>query len=302
MLTGAFVELRELLAFASHPTPRSDRHRGQGMFAGDRTSRNRGRGIDFEEVRLYQPGDDVRNIDWNVTARKQVPHTKIFREERERPTLLIVDQGSSMFFGSQKRLKSVAAAELAARLAWLTLAYQDRIGGIVLSDDEFTCIKPHRSTRNVARLLLAIVERNRNLAVEIDNSLSRSDKAELWDSLLTQLQRITPANNRIILISDLLSIGPENFRRFLGRSRHNRLEVIHVYDELERELPPPNIYSVTDGRNALDFDSSSKVNRDAYTERFDSLVANYEQECLDYNVVFKSTSTVEEPSGRVLDG
>ena len=99
---------------------------------GRHASRLRGRGLNFEELRDYLPGDDIRTIDWRVTARKNKPHTKVFREERERPTLIVVDQTQNMFFGSRLRLKSVAAAEVAARIAWQNLNAGDRVGGIVI--------------------------------------------------------------------------------------------------------------------------------------------------------------------------
>lgn len=302
MLTGTSVDLSDLLDFASYPPPKRDKMRGFGIYAGDRRARNRGRGIDFEEVRLYQPGDDVRNIDWNVTARKQNPHTKVFREERERPTFLIIDQSSSLFFGSRKRLKSVAAAEIAARLAWFTLANQDRIGGIVLSDAEFVVIKPRRSNKNVARLLLEVANRNQSLQNTDWSGFGKGAQSEIWNPLLAQLQRITPANNRIILISDLLSISQGNFQRFLSRSRHNELNVVHVFDPLERELPPPDVYTVTDGSDFLEFDSSTQTNREKYTDRFDVHRAWCHNRCIEHGVSFMSVATDVEISSQIVNG
>jgi hypothetical protein len=131
LLRGAYVELNDLLALRFRPLGES-RLAATVVSArgGTRLSRQRGRGIDFSEVRLYQPGDDVRTIDWRVTARKNVPHTKVFREERERLTLIVVDQSQSMFFGSRVRLKSVAAAEFAGLAAWRAIRQNDRVGGV----------------------------------------------------------------------------------------------------------------------------------------------------------------------------
>src|SRR5262249_17765333 len=114
LLRGAFVDLADLIALRGVRLPiRTNAAIASGPHGGSRLSRQRGRGVDFAEVRMYQPGDDVRSIDWRVTARKARPHTKVYREERERPTLIVVDQCRSMFFGSKIRLKSVAAAECA---------------------------------------------------------------------------------------------------------------------------------------------------------------------------------------------
>ena len=128
-LTGAYVELSDLLALRHRRAPsRQQASLRRGHQAGSRLSKLRGRGVDFSEVRLYQPGDDVRSIEWRVTARKNKPHTKVFREERERPTLVVIDQSQSLFFGSRNRLKSVAAAE-ARRQCRLAGARPQRPGG-----------------------------------------------------------------------------------------------------------------------------------------------------------------------------
>ena len=133
MLIGTHATLADLLAFRFEKMPPT-RHRTSivGHRAGTKLSNFKGRGVDLAEVRAYQPGDDVRSIDWRVTARTNKTHTKIFREERERPTLIVIDQTQSMFFGSNTRLKSVCAAEIAARIAWQTVENGDRVGGVVV--------------------------------------------------------------------------------------------------------------------------------------------------------------------------
>ena len=105
------------------------------ILSGGHRSRFRGRGMDFDQVRIYQPGDDIRSIDWRVTARTQVPHTKVFTEERERPILVITDLRGSMFFGSHQ-LKSIIACEISAALAWAGLNANDRAGGIIFGQQK----------------------------------------------------------------------------------------------------------------------------------------------------------------------
>ena len=161
VLAGAYVSLHDLLRLRVHPP--GTVATGTGPERGERASRVRGRGMDFDEVRLYQPGDDVRSIDWRVTARKGKPHTKVFRQERERPTLILVDQTQSMFFGSRGRLKSVVAAEIAGRTAWRALAAQDRVGGLVLDGRGAHVFKPLRREAAVLRLLDAVVRANNAL-------------------------------------------------------------------------------------------------------------------------------------------
>ncbi len=133
------------------------------LLAGRHASRLRGRGLAFEELRRYQPGDDVRSIDWRATARRGAAHVRVYSEERERPVLLVVDQRTPMFFGSRHAMKSVVAAQLAALSAWRTLRVGDRVGGIVFNEAELVEIRPKRSQTTVLRLLNEVVRFNQAL-------------------------------------------------------------------------------------------------------------------------------------------
>ncbi|MCP4933711.1 MAG: DUF58 domain-containing protein, partial [bacterium] len=126
----------------------------------------RGRGLNFEEIRHYLPGDDIRNIDWKVTARMRKPHSRVYTEERDRPGLLVVDQRINMFFGSQKAMKSVTAAEAAALGAWRMLGVGDRVGATVFNDQQIDEIRPHRSSKTVIRILENIVRQNHELSAD----------------------------------------------------------------------------------------------------------------------------------------
>merc|ERR1711916_149956 len=119
--------------------------------------------MEFEEVRVYQPGDDIRTIDWRVTARTQVAHTKLFQEEREKPVLLVVDQRSNMFFGSQRCFKSVYAAHIAATLGWAAIYQNDRVGALVFGDDQQRDVRPKRSKHAQLSFLQQLVEFNHKL-------------------------------------------------------------------------------------------------------------------------------------------
>src|SRR6201990_148806 len=135
------------------------------LLSGRFASRMRGRGLNFEEIRDYRPGDDIRSIDWKVTARLQKPHVRVFDEERDRQALLVVDQRLSMFFGSRRSMKSVTAAEAAGIAAWRVLRAGDRVGAIVFNDSEITEFRPQRSRSTVLQILTAIVKDNRALRV-----------------------------------------------------------------------------------------------------------------------------------------
>ena len=166
-MPGVYVSLDDLLALEYRGRkvsflPRQPVH---SLLSGRFASRMRGRGLNFEEIRDYRPGDDVRSIDWKVTARLQKPHVRVFNEERDRQTLLVVDQRLSMFFGSRRSMKSVTAAEAAAISAWRVLGAGDRVGAIVFNDRDLAEFRPRRSRATVLQILTAIVAQNRSLGV-----------------------------------------------------------------------------------------------------------------------------------------
>src|SRR5215471_14338919 len=135
---GAYVSLDDLVAMQhqAHGFSFLPRQPVQSLLAGRHASRLRGRGLNFEEIRRYQAGDDIRQIDWKVTARTRKTHSRVFTEERERSTILLVDQRVTMFFGSVKNMKSVTAAEMAALGAWRVLSQKDRVGALVFNDSQ----------------------------------------------------------------------------------------------------------------------------------------------------------------------
>src|SRR5690554_1851036 len=165
-LRGARCDVADLLRlrFAARDLKLSARRPARSLLTGGERTRMRGRGIDFEEVRLYQPGDDIRSIDWRVTARTQVPHTKVFREERERPVFMVADQRSPMFFGTRHCFKSVLGAYISAVLAWAALYNSDRVGGLVFGDQAQRDIRPRRSKHAVLELLHQLQDFNGRLS------------------------------------------------------------------------------------------------------------------------------------------
>ncbi|MBM4203668.1 MAG: DUF58 domain-containing protein [Gammaproteobacteria bacterium] len=271
VLTGAWVEGRDLLSLRYRRFEAPDQAARQlGRQAGLKLSRQKGRGVDFAEVRLYEPGDDVRTIDWRVTARKQNVHTKVFREERERPVLFLVDQSQSLFFGSRVRLKSVAAAEAAGLLAWQTLSDHDRVGGLVLGNQRYAVHRPYRSLRPVARFLYDVAGFNRELSRQ-----GIIDRAVRSEAMLA-LRRLVHTGFRIILISDFATHFDLWQDLVYALARHNRVALVHIVDPLEADLPPADLYAVTDGHTRLQFDSSDTRLRDRYRSRYAERLAAIE--------------------------
>lgn len=276
MLRGAYVDLTDLLTLRFRPlgeprvAPSVVSARG-----GTRLSRQRGRGIDFSEVRPYQPGDDVRAIDWRVTARKNIVHTKVFREERERLTLIVVDQSQSMFFGSRERLKSVAAAELAALAAWRCIHHNDRVGGIIIGNDSVAIHKPYRNVKSLARYLGDLARFNRNL----QPGSPLPEQRHISEALL-RVRRLARAHYRIYFISDFSPLDEHWQDTFRALARHNEVVAIRIFDPLERELPPAAArYTVSDGRARWQFDAGDRQLRAEYRRRFDAEQAAFDTLC-----------------------
>jgi len=266
-LAGPYVTLDQLLVLRHVPLTTLRRNvLAHSTRGGSRESRHRGRGVDFAEVRLYQPGDDVRSIDWRVTARRARPHTKVFREERERPTLIIVDQSQSMFFGSVRRLKSVLAAEAGALLAWHALETGERVGGIVVGNRHEHVFKPHRSTRAVVRLLGCLARCN----AELDRD-SNAEPGQLL-AALRHATRVAQRGYRLFLISDIAEFDEAHRQLLVKLARFNELTVVLTTDPMESELPLANRYAITDGHERAVLFSGNKALRRRYRDRHEDHV------------------------------
>jgi uncharacterized protein (DUF58 family) len=208
-------------------------HPVYSILAGRHASKLRGRGLDFEEVRLYVPGDDIRNIDWRVTARTGQTHSKVFNEEKERPTFLVVDQCSTMFFGSQRFTKSVIAAQATALGAFYTLKRGDRVGGLVFGDHDHQLVLPKRSKALAQYFLQQVSDASQKLP---ERSQVRSNTTVLNEMLERTLKTITH-DYVVTVISDFSSIDTTTKKNLQNLSYHNDVIVIHVSDPLDEQLP-----------------------------------------------------------------
>lgn len=274
---GAFISLQQLL---------DQRHVAKNLeldynsrtrlgMSGTHISRIKGRGVDFEEFRAYQSGDDVRTIDWRVTARIGRPFVKVFREERERPVIIGVDQSHRMYFGSQVAFKSVVAAEAAAIICWTTVDNGDRVGGVVFGDNGLQLVKPRRSKRSALRFLNTLADYNQSLVGQ--HRESAASGAALRQAL-EQMHRITKAGSNVYLISDFTSWDATCARHVQQLALHNSMTCVLVYDPLEEELPRPGMYSITDGQNRTSIDTHAKSVRRHYHEDFSKRVATLRQQ------------------------
>ncbi len=258
--------------------------------AGGFLSAFRGRGMEFHESRLYQPGDDIRSIDWRVTARSGRTHTKVYREERERPVLLWVDLQQSMFFGTRQYYKSVLASRLAALLAWSSVLHGDRLGGLVFSEQQHFESRPKRGKAAVLHFIQQLVEHQAWLQP------SQADKASANSGYqaLNRLRQVTRPGSLVVLISDFRFLD-ESCRIHLAQlARHNDVVLLFTHDPLEQALPPAGYYRLSDGSQELAVDSGYQANRDQYSQRFHHHAESLQQLCNQLQLFLIGISTADD--------
>lgn len=259
-ITVTLAHLRSLEGRARHLSflPRQP---ARSVLAGRHASRLRGRGLNFEELRDYAPGDDVRAIDWKVTARTGTPHVRVMTEERDRPALIVVDQRMSMYFGSRHAMKAVTAAEAAALAAFTILRQGDRVGGIVFGDTRIAEIRPERTRRALNRLLTAIADANGLLGPEAP----AVDPVPLT-TVLRNVARIAPRNHLVVVLSDFDVIDDETHRLVDTLARHNDLILGLVSDPFADELPEGVRLVVSDGVLQAEIDTGDRATHRSLAE------------------------------------
>ena len=233
------------------------------ILSGRYASRLRGRGLNFEEMRRYLPGDDVRTIDWRVTARTRQPHVRVYTEEKDRAVLLLVDQRANMFFGSRDRMKSVTAAELAALGAWRALDVGDRVGAVVFNDTEVTDLRPQRSQQAVMSILGTVVEMNQRLRVGTDIEPNPG----MLNEALRKAVRLAPHDVLVVIISDFFGVDSETERLSASLARHNDVLGLLVHDPL-RLNPQGRSISVSDGKLQMQMDLANEKLREKLAEDY----------------------------------
>ncbi len=258
------VTLKELIGLQRLAQKLDLRHRqpARARLAGNHHSRFRGRGMDYQESRTYQPGDDIRNMDWRVTARAGRPHTKLFQEERERPVVLFLDLGPSLFFATRGALKSVIAARAATLLGWAAAARGDRIGALLFNGGHHE-LKPRRGQRGVLPLIHSLLEHTDPV-----KGLAGTPHPGGLNDALTRLRRIVRPGSLVFLLSDFYGLDEETASHLLRLRAHNDLVAIQISDPLELAPPPPGRYGVTDGQHSGVLDTRSSAGRQGYEEFF----------------------------------
>lgn len=295
-MSGIYAELNELIQLRLQARNLClFRHiASKSQLAGGILSPFKGRGMNFEEVRAYQPGDDIRTIDWRVTARRSKPHTKVFREERERPVIILLDQSHSLFFGSQLNFKSVTACEIASLLAWASLFHGDRIGGIIFNGNDRCTLRPQSSKTLVVHFLKQAELFNKQL-----HANSMPTQGYLAESLL-HARRVSHPGTQLLIISDFRDMDNLALKQLAKLRRHCEIIAFQVSDPLEKELPKPSCYVITNGVHRYTLDTQQRSIRQAFRENQQIQHEKLSQQLREYNIPLASLSSDQNTAEQLL--
>jgi uncharacterized protein (DUF58 family) len=258
--------------------------------SGGYASRFKGRGMEFEEARGYQPGDDIRSLDWRVTARTGEPHTKVFREERERPVFVSVDNRPAMHFATRGVFKSVLAAKLAGLVAWAAQHHGDRIGGQIFTGHVCRELKPQNGKHAVLRFLSAICDQDDDRAEQTIITL---------EHVLARLMHHARPGSRVYIISDFRGINDQVESHLARLSRHCEVVLIFVYDPLERSLPDKGRYRFTDDQRDVVIDTGDRQRLLKYQQHFSQRLQQLEQIAKKLGLALIQCSTADDPIQRL---
>ncbi|PID46405.1 MAG: DUF58 domain-containing protein [Proteobacteria bacterium] len=240
---------------------RKGHYRKASKQSGNHQVRQLGRGMEFAESRPYSPGDDIRSMDWKVTARTGEPHTKLFEEERERPVLLWCDLRLAMFFATRGQFKSVVLTELAALLSWKSWLSGDRVGAVVISASSHHEMRPARSKSKVLQLLQYLADASMHPpAVDTESSVTLADS---WK----RLRRVLSPGSQAILLSDFRGLDDDAERQLRRLARHTDLTLIAITDPFEHQLPERTQLKVSNGLQFLRLNTAQSVVRNDYRNK-----------------------------------
>ncbi len=271
----------------------------------------KGRGMEFDESRIYQAGDDIRNMDWRVTARTGIAHTKVFREERERPILLWLDISASMMFATRNKFKSVIATEVATLIAWSAAKNNDRLGGLIFSSEEHVEIKPRRGkaavldfigrcTKHKAWSSRPDISEQSNTRVIADKTLTGKTSA------LSRLRKVTHPGSLIFMISDFhdmfRNINDKASSQLAGLSRNNDIILIIISDPIESSLPTAGNYRLTDGKTECQIQTANQKTRNEYHQRYLTHRSEIEKFCRQHRIHLINISTHDDAIAKLKKG
>ena len=228
--------------------------------SGEIKSALKGRGMELEEVRSYAYGDDIRDMDWRVTARKSEPFTKVYHEEKDREITVMIDMSASMVFGTRNELKTVSAAKIAALLGWYALKNKDRFGVLIFDGESSHYFKPQNNRKSLISIFKFIADISEKV-------LKNSAKGDISEALKT-LQIHQKGHGIIFILSDFSSVDSQKFKQIATLAKNNKVCCINIFDVLEEIAPPNNIYNVIYKSQKLTFSTFSDSFKSEYQQYF----------------------------------
>ena len=290
--SAIYADLNELrrLKYLAKGFSFSAKQPANSALSGKNASKLRGRGLNFEELRHYRAGDDIRSMDWKVTQRTGKPHIKVFTEERERNVFLAIDQRMTMFFGSSNKMKSVIAAELAALIAWQISDSGDRIGGVIYNDEQTKVIPAKRGTQHVVNLLSEVLKKNHQLSIE--NAIQLTDDSDSYNKMLATLNKVTKHNALVILIGDGHGFNEKSTDFIKQLRQHNEVIACHISDPLELKLPKMSQMIVSDGKQQIQFSSEKKQFQQSYQAEITRQLESYVKAAKKYRIPLIEIDTI----------
>jgi uncharacterized protein (DUF58 family) len=244
-------------------------------------SQMKGRGMDFAETRNYQAGDEIRHMEWRITARTGKPHIKLYHEERERPVVILTDFNPSMYFGTRIAFKSWVTAQLAALITWTAIQQKNRVGALLFSANQHHEFIPSPREKAVLPLLSAL-----------------SDYTFLWEQfqhypdnrplsqMLMRLYRVVKPGSLVILISDFYCLDKDSAQHLRRLTEHNDMICYHVSDPLELAPPEPNLYAVTNNEQTFWLDTRDRAVSQKYQAHCHAQVASMRDLCVSRRIAY----------------
>ena len=236
----------------------------QARLAGSYLTKHKGRGMEFDEARHYQPGDDIRAIDWRVTARTGKTHTKIYREERERPVFLFCDFSPSMMFGTRLLTKSMQVAHICSLISWSAAAHGDKVGALLFNQSQHKEVKPLARKRAVLHICHELMDLH---ATSHEQVASNEADVQAFADACARLRRLARPGSLVYLLSDFQHLGSAAQQHLSQLSRHCEVRAIIVDDPIEHTLPQTRSIqrvSVSDGINQQRWLLGDRKEEDTY--------------------------------------
>lgn len=269
---GLFVTAEELIEQQKNlPYLSLKQHNITANRAGDVKSAFKGRGMELEEVRAYTFGDDIRDINWRITARKSEPYTKIYSEEKDRVITVVLDLSASMIFGTRNELKSVTAAKIAALLGWMSIQNKDRFSLLVYDGSEIRYFKPQNNRKNLMIMFNAIS----NTSQKVLESTSMGDLAQALETL----EYHQKGQGTIFILSDFYHFNNEGFKKIAALSKRNQVYCVNIFDVMEEVPPLIGQYAAEYAGKKVVFNTSTAKFRREYQQYFAQNRENIKKNC-----------------------